>query len=109
LRPARPDLPPEVRTLISLCKADLGAVEVWLFGSRAWGDYRADSDHDLLAILPDDAPAHLETPVMAFQLRRRSRARADLFTVRVSDFLAARKTPNTLSALVAREGLRVDI
>lgn len=103
------DLPPEVRVLIDLCKTELGAIEVWLFGSRARGDFRGNSDYDLLAIIPDDAPAEIDLPTVTFQLRRRSRAHADLFTVRLSDFIAARATPNTLSALVNREGVRVDV
>jgi predicted nucleotidyltransferase len=30
--------------------------QVWLFGSRARGDARVDSDWDFMAILADDAP-----------------------------------------------------
>jgi predicted nucleotidyltransferase len=30
---------------------------IWLFGSRARGDYRSDSDFDLLVVLPDGQPA----------------------------------------------------
>ena len=30
---------------------------IWLFGSRARGDARADSDFDLLVVLPDGLPA----------------------------------------------------
>jgi predicted nucleotidyltransferase len=30
---------------------------VWLFGSRARGDHRHDSDFDLLVVLPDGLPA----------------------------------------------------
>lgn len=106
---SRSDLPPEVCVLIDLCKTELCAIEVWLFGSRARGDFRGNSDYDLLAIIPDDAPAEIDLPTVTFQLRRRSRAHADLFTVRLSDFIAARATPNTLSALVDREGVRVDV
>jgi len=31
---------------------------IWHFGSRARGDARADSDFDLLVVLPDGLPAH---------------------------------------------------
>lgn len=102
------NLPEEVRRLVALCQDEMGACEVWLFGSRARGDHRADSDYDLLALIPDDAPFGVDTPVASFRIRRQSRAHADLFTARLSEYLAARDTPNTLSYAVAQEGVRLD-
>jgi hypothetical protein len=104
----RAELPDEVRRLVDLCELEMGAVEVWLFGSRARGGFTSNSDFDILAIIPDDAPDDVDGPVAAFRLRRKSGAQADLFTVRMSDFLAARSTVNTLSYAVAREGVRLD-
>ncbi|MBI1218490.1 MAG: nucleotidyltransferase domain-containing protein [Rhodobacteraceae bacterium] len=101
-------LPGEVRRLVALCKRDMKASEVWLFGSRARGDFREDSDFDILAVIPDDAPEDVDTPVAAFRLRRKSKAHADLLTARMSDFLAARATPNTISYAAAHEGVRLD-
>jgi predicted nucleotidyltransferase len=101
-------LPAEVQRLVDLCKNDMKASEVWLFGSRARGDFREDSDYDLLAIIPDDAPADIDTPVAAFRLRRKSKANADLLTARMTDFRSAVRTPNTISFAVASEGLRLD-
>lgn len=37
--------------------AQLDPDEIWLFGSRARGDHRPDSDIDLLVVLPDGLPA----------------------------------------------------
>jgi predicted nucleotidyltransferase len=34
----------------------LHPLQIWLCGSRARGEARADSDWDFLAVLPDDAP-----------------------------------------------------
>ncbi len=101
-------LPEEVTLLVELCKSELGASEVWLFGSRARGDHRADSDFDILAVVPDDAPEGVDSPLKAFRLRRQSRAHADLLTARYSDFESARTVPNTISYAVAREGVRLD-
>ncbi|MFN3663321.1 nucleotidyltransferase domain-containing protein [Yoonia sp.] len=103
-----PDLPPELQRLVQLCKRDMGASEVWLFGSRARGDFREDSDYDVLAVIPDDAPVDVDTLVAAFRLRRRSRAHADLLTARMSEFQAAKTTPNTISFAAAQEGIRID-
>lgn len=35
----------------------MGADEIWVFGSRARGDYRDDSDLDLLVLIPDSNEA----------------------------------------------------
>lgn len=101
----KPVLPDEVRRLVELCQLDMGAVEVWLFGSRARGDLNSNSDFDVLAVIPDGAPDDVDTPVAAFRLRRKSGAHPDLFTARTSDYLAARSIPNTLSYAVAHEGV----
>ncbi|NDV50803.1 nucleotidyltransferase domain-containing protein [Yangia sp. PrR003] len=102
------DLPDEVKLLVSLCKAELLASEVWLFGSRARGDNSPESDFDILAVVPDDAPEGIDTPRAVFRLRRKSKARADLFTARASEFLGASMVPNTISYAVAQEGVRLD-
>ncbi|SFE92537.1 nucleotidyltransferase domain-containing protein [Roseivivax sediminis] len=103
----QPELAPEVERLVELCRTELGALEVYLFGSRARGDHREDSDYDLLAVLPDTAPLEAEHPMTLFRLRRQSRAHADLFAVRRQDFLGARSVVNTLSYCVACEGVRI--
>lgn len=99
---------PRLDGLIALCRSELGAEEVWLFGSRARGDHHPDSDWDLLAILPDDAPEEALDPVRVWQVRRRSGLNADLLVVTRSDFLDAQDSMTTLSAIVAREGVRID-
>ena len=101
-------IPYDVQRLVDLCKTEMNATEVWLFGSRARGDFHENSDYDVLAVIPDDAPEGVDTPVAAFHLRRKSRAHADLLTTRMSDFVEARSTINTVSYTVAREGIRLD-
>jgi uncharacterized protein len=101
-------LPVEIRRLVELCKREMKASEVWLFGSRARGDCGDDSDFDVLAVIPDDIPGDVDTPVAAFRLRRKSKAHADLLTARMSEFLAARTTPNTISYAATHEGVRLD-
>src|SRR5271167_3494992 len=39
--------------------------EIWLFGSRARSDHRADSDFDILAVLPDGLPPASYDPLRA--------------------------------------------
>ena len=100
-------MPSEIRLLVDLCKTEMQACEVWLFGSRARGDHTDDSDYDILAIVPDDAPEDIDSPMAAFRLRRRSGAHADLLTGRYSDFMGAKDVVNTLAYEVAKEGVRL--
>ncbi|MEO5338519.1 MAG: nucleotidyltransferase domain-containing protein [Magnetospirillum sp. WYHS-4] len=43
---------------------------IWLFGSRAGGKARTDSDYDLLMILPDGTPEDDLDPVRAWEVVR---------------------------------------
>lgn len=99
---------PQLKRLVELCRTELAAEEVWLFGSRARGDRRFDSDWDLLAILPDDAPEEALDPVRVWEVRRRSGLHADLLVVTWSEFLDAQDSGTTLPAIVAREGVPID-
>ncbi len=40
---------------------------IYLFGSKARGDYGPDSDFDLLVIVPDDAPADHKRSRLAYE------------------------------------------
>ena len=102
------ELPYEVQKLGVLCKREMMASEVWLFGSRARGDHTPDSDFDLLAVVPDDAPEDIDSPLAAFRLRRRSGAHADLLTARQGDFDAARIEPTLFAHTIVTEGVRLD-
>jgi predicted nucleotidyltransferase len=100
---------PRLAALVTSCKSDLQATEVWLFGSRARGEARPGSDWDILAVIPDDAPPSVDKTSNIWKVKRRSGVCADLLTVRMSDFIEARDTVNTLSHAVVREGVRLDV
>jgi predicted nucleotidyltransferase len=100
---------PRLAALVDSFKSELGASEVWLFGSRARGDAIAGSDWDILVVLPDDAPPAADRVSNVWKLKRRSGVPADILTVRMSDFIAARETVNTISHAVARDGMRLDV
>ncbi len=102
-----PLLPSRFRARID---AELHPVELWLFGSRAKGTARPDSDWDLLAVVHDDAPDDLLDPVGVWRrLRDLSAERVDVITVPRHEFEQARHWLGSLSQIATTEGVRVDV
>ena len=99
---------PRLRDLIALCRAELFAEEIWLFGSRARGDHRPDSDWDILVVARDSAAAGTLGLINTHRVRGCAGANRDLLTVTKSDFEDAKDTVNTLSYTVKREGIPLD-
>lgn len=86
----------------------LHPVQVWLFGSRARGEARAESDWDFLAVLPDDAPAQdLDMTSVWQRLRDLRLRRVEVFTMTRNEFEAWRRSLGTLAEIVASTGVVV--
>jgi predicted nucleotidyltransferase len=82
--------------------------QVWLFGSRARGDSRADSDWDFMAVLPDGAPEQdLEIGSVWQRLRDLRVQRVELFTMTRSEFDEWKGSLGTLAEIVASTGILV--
>ena len=82
--------------------------QLWLFGSRARGDWRADSDWDFMAVLPDGAPEHdLELVSVWKRLHDLRIQRVELFTMTRSEFDEWRGSLGTLAEIVASTGVLV--
>jgi predicted nucleotidyltransferase len=81
--------------------------EVWLFGSRARGDHRPDSDLDLLAVLPDGLKpehytyAHANPPLLGGWLP------VEVFPVARSRFEADPEALGGLVIVAKTEGRRL--
>jgi predicted nucleotidyltransferase len=105
--PAKINLSP-VQNLLDLISERCEPVSVWLFGSRAKGTAREDSDWDLLVILSDSVPVEeQENAVDPWELRRLTRVNAEILCCGASDFRAASDIPNTLAYEIARTGVVV--
>ena len=61
--PSDPALDRLVRRVVEVMEP----VQVWLFGSRAEGRARPDSDYDLLVVVPDDASDERFDPLRVWQ------------------------------------------
>jgi uncharacterized protein len=105
-QPARPalDLRP-LEGLLARIEDTYHPDQVWLFGSRARGEARASSDWDLFVVVPDDLPESLLAPLVAWRISRQSGLYVDVVPCRASEFRESRDTVNTLSYVVAREGV----
>lgn len=77
---------------------------VWLFGSRARGDARPDSDFDILVVLPDDLPERAYGHEAVAEPLVASGLAYDVVPARWSEFLTAREQPGTLAHKAVREG-----
>ncbi|HEX9555443.1 MAG TPA: nucleotidyltransferase domain-containing protein [Reyranella sp.] len=77
---------------------------IYLFGSRARGEGHADSDYDLLVIVPDDAPAERSSLSATARVARDPGVPLDIVPCRRSVFERKRHDIGTLSYLAAHEG-----
>ena len=83
-------------------------LQIWLFGSRARGENRPDSDWDLLAIVPDcPEPADFDDPMTVWRVEREPGVSSDLVVYRSSDFEEDRSVPNTLADSTRLDGVLV--
>jgi len=82
--------------------------DIWLFGSRARGTAAADSDWDLLVVVPDEiAPPGFDDPMVVWNVKRETGVRADVLVCRASEFDEDRFTHNTIAYDAAVEGVQI--
>jgi predicted nucleotidyltransferase len=77
---------------------------IWLFGSRARGDFRADSDFDLLIILPRLSVSRHAHAIALRQLLADIPAPKDLLVVSSLEFEAKRTVWGTIPYEAAQHG-----
>ena len=77
---------------------------VYLFGSRARGDARPDSDYDLLVIVSDDAPLSSRSLEATTRVARDPGVPLDIGPCRRSVFERKRDRVGTLSYSATRQG-----
>lgn len=95
---------PRLRRLVDAVVDGLHPRALYLFGSRAEGGATDDSDYDLMAVLPDDAPAELLDPVRAYKLGVDANVPADIIPVSLSTFLEYRGALYSLAGYVHARG-----
>jgi predicted nucleotidyltransferase len=79
-------------------------IAVWLFGSRAEGRARPDSDYDLLVIVADDSPAADLDAAGAYELTRGLGLPVDVVACPRSVFEQEKNEVNTLARAAFARG-----
>lgn len=82
----------------------LNPIEVYLFGSRARGTAREDSDYDLLFVLPDDVPNQSIRLQDVTALYRDILVDADIIPCHQSAFQQRQNMVGTMSYEAKHEG-----
>ena len=83
--------------------------QVWLFGSRARGDHRPDSDVDLLVVLLEEGPMHSESKLLCAvsgPIRLSSGVFIDGHPTTLARF---EKSEDDYHYFIRHEGRRVDV
>lgn len=91
--------------IVTLLKHSLQPDKIYLFGSKARGDYSDDSDYDILIVAPDNAPEHCKKSGTAYQALRGTRVATDVIVVTQSWFERRLNVVSSLPATIAREGI----
>lgn len=89
-----------VRRLVEAYEPD----RVYLFGSRARGDYGPDSDYDALVVVPDDSPPERRRSRLAYQVLWDVGVAADVLVWTRSAFESRLHLRASLPTTVVREG-----
>lgn len=95
---------PAIARLLSIIVDELRPLQVWLFGSRAEGRARADSDYDILVVLPDDAPAADFDDRRVWRLGDRAGVVADIVPCTRSEFEDEKNLLDTLPRAASLRG-----
>jgi predicted nucleotidyltransferase len=77
---------------------------IYLFGSKARGDYGPDSDFDLMVVVPDDASPARKRSRLAYDVLRGTGTAADVLVWTRSAFESRLHLVASLPSTVIREG-----
>jgi predicted nucleotidyltransferase len=97
----------DTRALAQIIERLIDAYEperIYLFGSKARGDHSADSDFDVLVVVPDTAPLHRKRSRLAYEVLRGTGTAADVLVWSHSAFESRVHLAASLPAAVMREG-----
>jgi predicted nucleotidyltransferase len=86
-----------VKNAVSIMRERFDPQEISLFGSRARGDFRSESDWDFLVLVSDDARIEVLSPIYAWETAKAFKLPADIIVELVTDFRESVPVANTLA------------
>ena len=95
---------PKLRAVVERLAEAYRPERIYLFGSVARGDAGADSDYDLLIVVPDDAPPERRRSRLAYQVLRGTGTAVDALVCTHGWFFARIHLRASLPGTVLREG-----
>ncbi len=99
-----PDRDPALAEIVRRLVDAYDPERVYLFGSKARGDADADSDYDLMVIVPDDATPDRRGTRLAHEALWGIGTAADVIVWTSTAFDRRTRVPASLPATVLREG-----
>ncbi|MBI2864934.1 MAG: nucleotidyltransferase domain-containing protein [Chloroflexi bacterium] len=78
--------------------------QIYLFGSKARGDYGPDSDFDLMVVVPDDAPESRKRSRLAYERLWGTGTAADVLVSTRGQFARRAQLRASLPGTILREG-----
>ena len=81
-----------------------GPDRIYLFGSKARGDYGPDSDFDLMVVVPDDAPEDQKRSRLAYERLWGTGTAADVLVWTRGRFESRAHLRSSLPGTILREG-----
>jgi predicted nucleotidyltransferase len=97
----------DIRALALLVERLIEAYQperIYLFGSKARGDYGPDSDFDVLVVVPDTALPHRKRSRLAYEVLRGTGTAADVLVWTRGALESRLHLATSLPAAVMREG-----
>ncbi len=98
---------PELGTLLERIKAVYRPEAVLLFGSRARGTAKQDSDWDVLVLLPDDADERMLDPLLGYETQQGSGVFADVLCSFKTEFLRDAAVANSRTREIMDHAVRI--
>jgi len=95
---------PHLKIAIERIVQAMAPEAIYLFGSRARGNFAPRSDYDLLVVVSDSAPEWAYSPAAAARIPREPGVALDVVPCRRSAFERRKNQIGTISRRVATEG-----
>jgi predicted nucleotidyltransferase len=101
---------PELKVIVESLKDEFKPSRLFLFGSRANGTARADSDYDFVVVVPETKKNRIDNMARAQSaIRKVSKASADVFVYSQEEFDDWKEEFSSIPETALNTGLEIDL